>query len=204
MRIFKSAIARLFLLIFLPGIFQPLSSVAGGFVVTKNEQFKSSARYFCRAPAGNESILYINHAGSDDDDDGPFIGSFEMDYTRKSPLDAFIVGFFPGFVIHGLGHFYIGDNKGGQGLLLTEFASIALALPVAHVAKSMNPDKRGDDISKLCIGFGAGLFVISWIADFADAPLKAAKLNKKYYSKFKIEPKLNNDLASINLTIAIR
>ena len=204
MRIFKSAIARLFFLIFLPGIFHPLPSVAGGFVITKKEEFKSSAEYFCRAPAGNESILYLNYAGSDGDNDDSYIGSFEMDYTRKSPLDAFLLGFFPGSVIHGLGHFYIGDKKSGNGLLFTEFASIALMLPVAQTANSMIGGTRGSAISKMCKGFGATLFVISWISDFANAPLKAAKLNRKYYRSINIEPKLNNDMASINLTIAVR
>ena len=200
---FKSAIARFLSLALFLAIFQPPPSIAGDFVITKEEEPKPTAMYFCSIPAKHESVLYLNHFGIDDDDE-PYFGSFERDYTKKSPVGAFLLGFFPGFAVHGLGHFYIGDKKSGNGFLLTETVSIALMFPVAQMANSLTNERGSSTMSKMCKGFGAALFVFSWISDFTNAPLKAVKLNKKYGYAFSVAPKLNTDMASINLMITVR
>jgi hypothetical protein len=203
MRSFRSVLARFLSLALFLTIFQTSPSISGGFAVTKEEELISTRMHFYGITAEHEAASYFNHLGIDDDDDEPYFGSFEMDYTRKSPALAFALGFFPGFVIHGLGHFYIGDKKSGNGLLFTETVSIALMFPVAQMANSLTNERDPSAMSKMCKGFGAALFVFSWMSDFANAPLKAATLNKRYGYSLHLCPKITHNIASLNLALSI-
>jgi hypothetical protein len=95
---------------------------------------------------------------------------------KKSATEAFVIASVPGFFIHGLGHYYIGDNKTGGWLLASEGASIilfysALAGLAAHTDC---PECHKTGINILGCS-GLILFFGSWIIDFVDAPNQLIK-----------------------------
>ncbi|MCP4580377.1 MAG: hypothetical protein GY839_02070 [candidate division Zixibacteria bacterium] len=120
--------------------------------------------------------------------------------SEKDPTVAFVTAFVPGFFIHGLGHYYVGDNSTGTLLLGAEALSISLfaAYVISEVASSENQDPEKDHT--LVLGSAYVLFFSSWIYDFIGAPVKAKKMNQKY--AYFIYPDFRNERISINLTLS--
>lgn len=92
----------------------------------------------------------------------------------------------PGFLVHGLGHFYAGDPDTGRSLLLIEGASIGLA-GAAAAAFAFGSDETiaidGEDptatiIGCLLAGAAAAGFLGSWIYDVYGAPGAADAWNE--------------------------
>ena len=72
---------------------------------------------------------------------------------------------FPGFLVHGTGHFYIGEHTTGLTLLATEVAGIALMASSAMIQKS-SPDSANTGALRLGLShLGLVLFAGSWAAD---------------------------------------
>ncbi len=95
---------------------------------------------------------------------------------KKSPVTAFAIGFAPGFFIHGLGHYYAGNNKAGGWLLASEGVSF---LMVYYGAVGSIATMDCDDCNRSGIAFvgytGLFMFFGGWIVDFADAPHQVNK-----------------------------
>lgn len=121
-------------------------------------------------------------------------------YTRKSPALAFGLGFFPGSAIHGLGHYYIGENRTAGTLILVEIFSILLIhqtnWPGMYERNGFNPGSA--DVFEY---MGIVLFIGTWAFDSAIAPLEAARLNKEHELSIRVYPRVRDDLASINIAL---
>ncbi len=94
-------------------------------------------------------------------------------YETRSPLAAFVVGFAPGFIIHGLGHAYIGDHKTASWLLLSECAAVFLSFESAREA--MGKYHGASNKMSNFMGYaGLVIFAGGWIIDFIHAPIQLA------------------------------
>lgn len=114
-------------------------------------------------------------------------------YT-ESPTATFAIAFIPGFFVHGLGHYYIGENRKGSLLLGVEGLSILLYLAGAAdrtastFAQEDNPKPHYTDDYLLYSGLV--LFLSSWAYDFIDAPKEAKKITEKLKNKVLLAPKI--------------
>jgi hypothetical protein len=98
------------------------------------------------------------------------------DILKKSPFKAFAIGFGPGFFVHGLAHYYAGNDKAGGWLLASEGASLFMFyyFVAAGIGTMDCEDCNRNGIYFL--GFSsAALFFGGWIFDFADAPHQVKK-----------------------------
>lgn len=138
-------------------------------------------------------------------------GSLEANHQThfyKDPTKAFLLGFFPGFLIHGYGHFYAEDNLMGTMLLTGEVVSLA-SIGTGLILKSDtstfsggilgdpgNTDRVGSD---MIIG-GSLLFAVTWIVDMAHAPTAA----EDYNDEFHLEPVASLTHHRLNFALACR
>ncbi|HET9869060.1 MAG TPA: hypothetical protein VFR02_01000, partial [bacterium] len=136
-------------------------------------------------------------------------GSLEANHQThfyKDPTKAFLLAFFPGFLIHGYGHFYAEDNLMGATLLTGEVLSLA-SIGTGLIIKSdtstfsggilgspANADQAGSD---MIIG-GCILFAVTWVADMAHAPTSA----EDYNHEFNLEPVASLSGHRVDLALA--
>lgn len=125
-------------------------------------------------------------------------------YKRKSPGAVFAIAFFPGFFVHGLGHYYIGETGTGTLLLSAELLSglVFFGAMVSGVGGSESRERQDEPRSLACLGMI--LFFGSWAYDFIGAPKKAEKLNKEHGYSIFIYPKIDSDQVSLNLALSIK
>jgi len=123
----------------------------------------------------------------------------EKKYKRKNPNIVFGIAFIPGFFIHGLGHYYIGEYWTGTKLLAVELISIGVLFG-AIVSGIASMDSPKDSKPNLAIWeiSGLALFFGSWIYDYIAAPTKAIKMNQKHESAFYIYPEIKADKVTLN------
>jgi len=108
--------------------------------------------------------------------------------SGKSPILAFIIALFPGVIIHGSGHYYVGKPKTGTLLLTVELLSIAavgagmILVALGATLKAITLGKG--DVSEIfspvgILVYGGTLgFIFSWIYDIIGAPLSCSnKIN---------------------------
>jgi hypothetical protein len=138
-------------------------------------------------------------------------GSLESNHQThfyKDPTKAFLVGFFPGFLIHGYGHFYAEDNLMGTTLLTGEIvslSSIAVGLVIKSDTKTFSGGLLGDPAnadqvgSNMIIG-GVILFAATWIVDMAHAPTAA----EDYNHEFNLQPIASLENHRVSLALACR
>lgn len=114
-----------------------------------------------------DSIL----AQYEDEDSIPRLRGPEL-YATKSATKAFLLGLGPGLLVHGWGHFYVGDNKSGGWLLASECISVVsfYYLAMADISAMDNKDAQGK--IETAMTFAATVFVAGWAIDFLDAPNK--------------------------------
>ena len=86
-----------------------------------------------------------------------------------SPYATFAIALIPGAVVHGAGHFYIGDKKTGWTLAKLEIISIGLFGIFTYTA--LSEGGRGD-IAVLSLISSAGLFLGTWFYDIIGATYK--------------------------------
>lgn len=92
---------------------------------------------------------------------------------KKSASKAFLIAFFPGFLIHGLGHHYADQHVVGFALLGAEVVSIYLINESLKDGWFTGGGDEGPDIR-----IGLGIFFASWLADVIRAPLVVSSGNK--------------------------
>jgi hypothetical protein len=110
--------------------------------------------------------------------------------NRRSASVAFLVAYFPGLYIHGLGHSYAGNKKVYHRQLRIELISIVLMMSGGVCNNLLNPSPYGDyplfGPGNIITGAGYALFLGNWIYDLIGAPLYCSRKNKE------MEEKLNN------------
>ncbi len=80
----------------------------------------------------------------------------------------------PGFFVHGLGHFYTGEEKTALQLLLTEVAAVGLIVGGVVLGNATQDSGEVGGARRALIHAGGFLFVGSWLADVLGA-LKGAE-----------------------------
>ena len=150
----------------------------------------SASRLFAQSDLGLAGSLESNH----------------QTHFYKDPTKACMLGFFPGFLIHGEGHFYAGDSLMGSALLTGEIlslASIGTGLIIKSDPSTFSGGILGNSANATQVGSnmiigGAVLFAVTWVVDMAHAPIVA----DDYNHEFDLQP-----VASINsdhqLTLAL-
>jgi len=120
-------------------------------------------------------------------------------YQKKSPAQAFMIAFIPGFFVHGLGHYYIDEDRTGIKLLVVELVSIAIfyGVAVSSLASMDSPKEEKADYGIWMIP-ALVLFFGSWMYDFTAAPAKAKKMNEEHGLSFYIYPEIKADKVSLN------
>jgi len=121
-------------------------------------------------------------------------------YKRKNPTLAFGLAFVPGFFIHGLGHYYLGDNDTAAMLTAAELFSL-LTLYISMglgIGSTTNGNNGSTGFYKVIAAFSTAIFFGSWIYDFIGAPIKAIKMNQKHESAFYIYPEIKADKVTLN------
>ena len=76
-----------------------------------------------------------------------------------------LIALVPGFLIHGLGHFYTGDDESGLDLLIAEVAGIALVLAGVFVGEGTDNSGPSGGPRRLLTHAGVLLFAGSWAFD---------------------------------------
>jgi hypothetical protein len=104
-----------------------------------------------------------------------------MQASRKSPIMAFLIALGPGVVIHGAGHYYVGDYKTGCKLLGGEVISYiigmyGMVLVNEYTSNRINakPDATLEGIGQFLIIAGGCGFVATWIYDLIAAPISTS------------------------------
>jgi hypothetical protein len=149
----------------------------------------SGSRLFAQSDLGLAGSLESNH----------------QTHFYKDPTKAFMVAFFPGFLIHGYGHFYAGDNLMGSALLTGEvlsLASIGTGLIIKSDPSTFSGGILGDSANATQVGSnmiigGAILFAVTWVVDMAHAPIVA----DDYNHEFDLQPVAS--LSNHQLTLAL-
>lgn len=124
--------------------------------------------------------------------------------TKKSVWVALAIAVFPGFFIHGLGHFYAGKPFVGSVLLICEIIGVSLiVVGIAIIAISgalLSPSIILTALTGTSVGvsetvsgirtaigllnLGGILFIGSWCVDVIGAPLSCVIRNKKIQKEY--------------------
>ena len=96
----------------------------------------------------------------------------------KDPNKALLYAIFPGFFVHGTGHFYAGKTKTGLLLLGTELVGIGFVVKgIVMSFAEMEEERPGEPGIPLAIGYI--LFCGSWFYDLIGSPLEIKKRNEE-------------------------
>ncbi len=138
-------------------------------------------------------------------------GSLEtnhQNYFYKDPNKAFLLAFFPGFLIHGYGHFYAEDHLMGDVLLTGEVVSV-LSVGLGVLIKSdtntfsggiLGDKNNAGNVGTNLIWGGIIAFTGLWIVDMAHAPTAA----KDYDDEHGLKPIAYMDQNQPTLALAYR
>jgi hypothetical protein len=103
--------------------------------------------------------------------------------TLVSPISedkAFWNAVFPGFIIHGSGHFYAKNQNMGMSLMSAEIVSLAImAVSVNEVLAPVAPDES-NTVSTAVFLTGLTMFTVSWVWDMIFARSTAAEYNASH------------------------
>ena len=96
----------------------------------------------------------------------------------KDPNKALLYAIFPGFFVHGTGHFYAGKTKTGFLLLGIELLSFAILVEAASLdwAEAETGAKQPIDPG-VPFAIGTALFLGSWLYDLFRSPVEVKKRN---------------------------
>jgi hypothetical protein len=155
----------------------------------------------------SESILFAAVNSISDSAKNTVVANSNNIHYIESPAATFAIAFIPGFFVHGLGHYYIGDNRKGNVILATEGVSILLFLTGAAAgltntfANDDNPDPEPYLIDDILAYSGGALFLGSWAYDFIDAPKQAKKMAQEYPRKVLITPTISKHRFAVELSL---
>ncbi len=169
--------------------------------------------------SGNDSIVSRNPGfknfkfpttlGLTDNSNGPAFSQYnssENNYsfrdsiqTGKRPVAAFLIAAVPGFFVHGLGHYYVGDKRTFKILLVTELISLSLIYASTFYSYRESFDQSSDNqlgLSALLVSLS--VFIGTWVYDMVAAPSKARNNNIKLSSSIKLNNTKELSNQSIN------
>lgn len=156
-------------------------------------------------------FLLIASIGSAQNSAAGLSGSLAVnrqDRFYKDPNKAFLLAFFPGFLIHGEGHFYAGDQLMGNVLLTGEVVSV-LSIGLGALIKSdpntfsgglLGPPTNSNTVGDNLIWGGIIAYLGLWIVDMAHAPTAATEYNNEY----QLKPFVSFEQNHPNLSLAYR
>ena len=147
------------------------------------------------------SVLYSNAIKNADEEEGLSSVNNSI-YKKKSPGKVFVIAFFPGFFVHGLGHYYVGEIGNGTLLLGIGLLSSYL-LYGAGISQGLENNPAGAKEGRTYGLVAAILFFGSWVYDFIGAPQKAEKMNKEHGYSIYIYPRIHDEYFSLNLALSI-
>ena len=113
--------------------------------------------------------------------------------AEKSAGTAFALAIFPGVLVHGLGHAYLGDRQTFGKLFMTELVCIPIAVMTS----------RASNGSSGLPAFAGVIFGTTWLIDVIGAPIKAHKLNSNKISKITFGPKKIKNTLGYALNIGL-
>lgn len=113
----------------------------------------------------------------------------------KDPNMALVYAAVPGFIVHGAGHFYAGNEKTGFVLLGIEFVGILLGGigTLREFGEAMGAAEESPSPDLYLLG-AAILFFGTWTYDLIQAPSEVRKYNEQLFknSSLKLEKKNNS------------
>jgi len=134
-------------------------------------------------------------------------GKYEL-YATKSATKAFLIGLGPGLLVHCLGHYYVGDKRTGNAILISELISLPVILGYVYIGALHGLSEGGsyhddDKIETYEATLVAGLiiFVGGWVVDYFGAPNKVINARKM----LKLNPNLSmfRTQKSVNVELSI-
>lgn len=100
---------------------------------------------------------------------------------QRDPNTTLLISFVPGCIIHGSGHYYLGDWKMGTGLLVLEAVGIGLTVS-AISGHAINPTKEAEEKIEPWVWAGQALFWGTWLYDIVAPQIKLRKNNQSSLS----------------------
>jgi hypothetical protein len=161
----------------------------------KSRIFKSSNALFVNDANLKTGYLYtVNFSKKEFGQLSPYLVS------DKTPFKAFLIGLVPGFFIHGLGHYYIEENKAGTWLLVSEGVSLSLMYyaAVGSIVECEDCNRSSYDFAGYT---GLVLFFGGWVVDFVDSPLRLARHKAKSVKVGDISLYTKNKILFLNYSI---
>jgi len=123
-------------------------------------------------------------------------------FPCKDPVVATTLAIFPGFIIHGLGHYYVGENNTGARLLSFELASVIVYFVAnGRQLDGANIDER-ERTSKTLVNLSIVTFAVVWLYDIIGSPIKAVEANREYREWHSIYPEVRKDLVALNISLS--
>jgi hypothetical protein len=122
-----------------------------------------------------------------------------LQVKKKSRWMAVGIAAVPGFVFHGLGHFYAEDYLMGGVLAWTEFISIPMIIEGYLEDQRNRTSQYPADDSSPAYMFGIAIFSISWFVDIYRSPIAVSKYNMRDTRSYYIQPKFDSHLVSVTV-----
>lgn len=106
----------------------------------------------------------------------------------RNPLTAIGISVFPGSIVHGLGHWYIGHKKGFWLLFSLESISV-LSIPMYIASTGWDSESNNFDTFVNSFYF---IFFSTWAYDIIASPIVCARDNKRKREMLSIHPYINH------------
>jgi len=160
-------------------------------------KYDSSGSY-CSSIASENQGIFQNYSFYE----AEYTNTTGMQYYPKSKSSnvATLLAIFPGFLVHGCGHFYAGDVKTGFILLGTEGISVSCLFLVGIAdAFSNNDSNERPALRGILLMSGLAGFFGSWIYDMVHSGTAAENYNNKLINHITFESN-QNGIIKISLT----
>ena len=153
-----------------------------------NAEFRMSLFMRQQQPVKPSYLMaYLNSTGRVLNSGDPLLSSEEkdksinfIDYNCRSPYATFAIALVPGAVVHGAGHFYIGDTETAWTLFKIESASFLL-FGIGLFTHLSSGGHSSSTQASIIWGsyFGSiALWVGTWVYDVIGATYKSSKCQK--------------------------
>ncbi len=102
--------------------------------------------------------------------------------TELNRDEALMKSLFPGFLVHGSGHFYGKDQNTGMSLLSAQILSIVMmAISLNEIISPVELETDSANVSKVIFYTGVTIFGVSWLWDIIFAPVSVDKYNSSHF-----------------------
>lgn len=164
-------------------------------LISSTEAFANSSKFgFLADSSRNLNSLRFSYSQNHSSVDTGNSKSLKNTSLRlKDPNKAILYAVFPGFFVHGAGHFYGGDSRTGSLLLSTEALDFIFLLGypgwvVEELFGDMPEFMRSAYFS---LGIAPVLFFGSWYYDIFNSPQAVKDYNEKLQMKNRMGLKIN-------------